>query len=518
MVDVFERGGPERLVSGGAWFLILMILSGVFWLAGGIIISRHYGPEGFGIYNTALSLHNFAWVVVFGGMFEGLIKYGSEYAAKSGWKLTNFFSTALKYLTAIGIILFIVISIAASNAKDPINRIIMYTIAFSFLFSGTKDALAAIIGSFQKSDHLSMLNSSRSIVVLLASVAFILFGMPAEALPFIIVGATLWQLMLSIFFLRSRITRYLPFNIGAIFRDRHVVKKVKRFDNFKQFGRIFVFGSFISLGMVSFNIMKSLDIVVLKLFMDYADVGIYSIADASSSILFYMTSFTIPLIPAISEAFAKRDKRLMQDYIKIAVKYPILIGVPLTVIMMTMAEPIVVGLYGRVFEEAVMPLQILIVGTFMLMFTYNLSSVLIGIGRSSLSGLIMSAAAIQYIFSLFIFVPAFKSVGLEFIGAAFSLTLTGVTLMFMVPYMLKKRLGVDVYSGLSSVFLAAAVMALVLFLVPKSDPYVAFGGMVIGVVVFVASLYLMGYITREDLGMMRVAAGSFANIFRRKRK
>jgi O-antigen/teichoic acid export membrane protein len=513
MVDVFDRGGPERLVSGGTWFLILMVMSGIFWLVGSVVVSRYYGPEGYGIFNTAFSLHNFAWVVVFGGMFEGLIKYGSEYAAKSGWKLANFFATTLKYLTTIGVILFILLSIYASQISDPISRIIVYTIAISFLFSGTKDALAVILGSFQRSDHLSIVNASRSIAVLALMFVFIKLSISVNYLPLLIVAATLAQLGLCIYFLRTRLTKYIPMNVRSLFGNMNASRKVKRLDHFKQFSKIFVFGSFVSLGMISFNIMKSLDIVVLKMFLDYADVGIYSIADTASSILFYMTSFTLPLIPAVSEAYAKRDKYLMEDYIKIAVKYPILIGVPLTLIVMALAQPLVVGIYGHAFEEAVLPLQILIVGTFMLMFAYNLASVLIGIGKSKLSGLLMSTAAIQYILSLFIFVPQ-----LGFVGAALSLTMTGITLMFLVPHYLKKELGVSIYRGLSSVLLAAVIMAFVLVITPSTHMIYILTGIVASVAAFLVSLYLLGYITREDLSMMKAAGGSFGKLVKRKKK
>jgi O-antigen/teichoic acid export membrane protein len=505
MGDVFDHSGPTRLVSGGIWFLALMILSGFFWWAFSILISRFYGPVGYGIANTASSLYNFAWVFIFGGLFQGLIKYGSEYVVKSGWKLDSYFSMALKYLTAIGVIMFILLAMLASRITDPIMKIITLTIAASFLFSGTKDALTAMIGSFQKSDHLSIINSSRSIIIFVVSVAFVLLGVSSTMLPTLIIWGTVWQLALSIYFLRTDLIKMLPFNINVLFRGRTLAgKKMERLENFKQFASIFVFGFFISLGMISFNVMKSLDIIVLKMFFDYGDVGIYSVADAASSILFYMTSFSLPVIPAIAEAYARKDKTLLHDYVKIAVKYPLIIGVPLTLIIFAMADPIVVGLYGPAFAEAVAPLQILIIGTFMLMMGYNLSSVLIGVGNSRLSGLLMTIAAAQYILSLFILVPLFG-----FVGAAMSLTLTGLTSILLVPYYLKKKLGVSIYNGVPRVLMAAAAMALVLFAFPKSNILFVPVGIGVSVAVFFVLLRLMGYVTSEDLRMMRTAGRSF---------
>lgn len=514
MGDVFDRPGPERLVSGGIWFLLLMVLSGVFWLLWSVVVSRVYGPEGYGIFNTAQSLYNFAWAFVFGGLFEGLIKYGSEHVAKGGWKLGSYFSSALKYLTGIGVVIFLLLTFLAFHITDTITSIMVLAIAVSFLFSGTKDALASIIGSFQKSDHLSIVNSSRAIIVLLTGLILIAFGFPSYILPVLIVVGTLWQLLLSAYLLRSRLRRLVPFNISSLFSSSRLFSgnRIGFIEDLRQFTKIFVFGLFVSLGIVSFNIMKSLDIVVLKMFFDYADVGIYSIADAVSSILFYMTSFSLPIIPAIAEAHVKRDKRLLEDYVEIAVKYPLLIGVPLTLIVLTMAQPLVIGIYGTAFAEAIKPLQILIIGTFMLMLGYNLSSILVGIDKPKLAGFLMLTAAVQYILFLFILIPMFG-----FVGAALALTLTGVTSILLLPYFLKRELKVSVYAGLPKVLLSSALMAIVLFFTPKSNPFFIMFGIVGSIAVFVASLYLLGYVTREDLKMMKIAYGTFKRTLPKRR-
>ena len=515
MSDVFDRPGPERLVAGGMWFLILMMMSGIFWWGNSIVLSRFYGPEGYGIFNIATSMHNFAWVIVFGGLFEGLMKYGSEYVTKRGWRLGSYFSTTINYLTTIGIVMFILLAVLALSLSDPIMRIITLTIAVSFLFSGTKDALASIIGAFQQSDYLSIINSSRAIVVFFVSVAFIMLGVPSYLLPILIVWATVWQLGLCMYFLRDRLVKLLPLNIGALFgADKNrTTQKLRRLDNFRQFVKIFIFGSFISLGLISFSVMKSLDIIVLKIFFDYADVGVYSIADTASSILFYMTSFSWPIIPAIAEAYSTKNRELLKDYVRIAVKYPVLIGMPLTIIVLTMAEPLIIGVYGTVFAEAVRPLQVLIIGTFMLMFGYNLASVLIGIGKSKISGALMFVAALQYIISLFILVPLFG-----FMGAAFSLTLTGFTSMLLVPYYLRRELKISIYRELWKVIFAAIVVVFILFSIPRPNTLFIIFEIVGGVGLFIILLYMLGYVTSEDLYMMKIASGTFKNIIKPKRK
>jgi len=503
MQDVFDKSGPERLVAGGTWFLVLMILSGVFSWLSSVLVTRVYGPVGFGIFNTAYSLHNFAWVFIFGGLYQGLMKFGSEYVTKRSRKTKEFFSSALKYMTLIGVGMFVLLTYISLQFTDPIMRIITLSLGVSFLFSGTKDALASIIGSFQQSNYLSIIGSSRNIIMTLAGVAFILVNAPSYMLPSMLIIGTVGQLILCIHFFRKDISNRSPFKSDNI--ELFDEGKEPELQTIIRFKKVAQFGFFISLAMIAFNIMKSLDIVVLTRFFDYADVGIYSVADIASSILFYMTSFSLPVIPAIAEAHARKSNKLMKNYVKIAIKYPLIIGVPLTIIIFIMAEPLILYVYGADFVAAIAPLQILIIGTFLLMFAYNLSSILIGIGKSRLAGILMSVAAIQYIGSLFILVPMFG-----FNGAALALTLTGVTSMFFVPYYLKKELGVSIYKGLHMVVVSAVIMFFVLQSVPKTNALIVLVGVVGSAAIFVASLYLMGYITKNDLKMMQIAGSSFA--------
>jgi O-antigen/teichoic acid export membrane protein len=246
--------------------------------------------------------------------------------------------------------------------------------------------------------------------------------------------------------------------------------------------------------------MKSLDIAVLKVFFDYADVGIYSVADTASSILFCMTAFSLPIIYSISEAWARKDYIQLEICVKMAVKYPLTLGIPLTVIILTLAEPIVVGIYGVAFQRAVMPLQILIIGTFLLMLGYTLSSILVGIGKPKLSGILMVGAAVQYIFSLFILVPS-----LGFDGAAISLTLTGVTSLILIPFFIKYNLKIKMFSGSPRVLFSGAILAGFLLLVPKSNFPLVILEVVVGVLIYALSLHYTGYIriNREDIGLLK---------------
>jgi stage V sporulation protein B len=489
--------GPERLVTGGVWFLAQMILSGVFWLLLGIQVSRTYGPSGFGLFSMAYSVFDFLWALIFGGLFEGLIHFGAGYLTKKDANLARYFSNYVRYLTVMSLILFIFLTVLSFLTSDIVFRIMLLSLAFAFLFSGTKDALSSIIGSLHRSKQLSIIQSSGFYAVSIVGTIIIVLNLPSDLLPVLIVVAPVCQLLLCIYFLRPYIKDLISYNID-FFANKNRESSI--LGDLKQFKHVFIFGFSISVGKISFMIMKSLDLPILILFFDYANVGVYSVADTVSSVLFSMTAFSLPIISSMSEAWTKKDGVLMEKYVKISVKYPLMLGLPLTVIIFALAEPIVVGIYGIAFQGAVVPLQILIVGTCLLMFGYTLSSVLIGIAKPKLAGMLMAGAAAQYIISLFILVPLFG-----FDGAAISLTLTGVTSLVLIPIFVKHHLKTDVFSGLPKLLFSGAILAVILFLVPKSNFLILIAGTIASIAVYVILLYYTGYINQEDINILKSA-------------
>jgi O-antigen/teichoic acid export membrane protein len=495
MGEDLENSGPGRLVSGGVWFLGLMMLSGVFWLLLGVQITRAYGPSGFGLFNMAQSVFDFMWAFIFGGIFEGLIHFGCVYLAKKNSNLSYYFSHYVRYLTVMSLVIFIFLSVLSFQTSDIIFRIILLSLAISFLFSGTKDSLASIIGSLQRGKQLSIINSSGFFVVSILGMIVILLNFPFHLLPILIIFAPFCQLLLCMYFLRKYLKDLLFFNIN-FFVNKNI--KESLLEDLEQFKHILIFGISVSIGKISFMVMKSLDIPVLNLFFNYASVGVYSVADTASSVLFSMTAFSLPIISSVSEAWTKKDYRQLEKYAKISVKYPLLIGMPVTVMIFTLAEPLVIGIYGVAFQGAVMPLQILIIGTFLLMFGYTLSSILIGIGKPKISGILMAIAAAQYIFSLFILVPF---LGLN--GAAVSLSLTGITTLVLIPIFIKRNLRADIFSGLPKVLFSGAILTGILILIPKSNNILLILGTVAGLVIYILLLRYMGYINQEDIELLK---------------
>jgi len=431
------------------------------------------------------------------------MKYGSEYAATDTNMLQACFASSIKYMSLIGVGVCASSILTAFFLTDLVSRIIVVAIGLSFLFSGLKDSIAGMLGAAQKTDYLSVLNMSSQPIIFFASLIFVLTGVQSNLIPSIVAVASAGQLLIGAFLLKKY--GESPFNFS--FSD--ILKHKTSFATFK---KICLFGFFISISMIAFNVMKSLDIIILKLFLDYYEVGIYSVADFYSSILFYMTALAAPLLPAISEADAKKEKRLLEDYVRTALRYSNMIGLPIAITIITLSRPLTVTFYGVAFSTAIAPMRILTVGTFILMLNYNMLSVLIGLGRAKLAGTLMLISALQYLLFLLLLVPPFK-----FIGAALSLTLTSFSSALLVPYYVKKLTGVNLQKGLWKVGLAILPAIILIPLIPEVNNTLLFVEASLSVGIFLATLYKTGYLSKEDLEMIKKASSSFT-ILRRKQQ
>lgn len=495
------KSGPRRLISGGAWFLGLMTLSGIFWLLLSIQIGWRYGPEGYALFTVTSSVFDFMWAFVFGGIFEGLIHFGTAHLTKKDSNLERFFSRYVRYLTLMSLAAFVGLTVFAFQTPSVSLRILLLSIAVAFLFSGTKDALSSILGSLHMNRELSSVNAAGYYATTIIGLVFVLLNLPDQFLPVLIPIGVVFQAFLCAYFVRSCIKDLLYYN-AKFFVDRKLTHAIV--EDLKDYKHILVFGFSVSVAKISFMVMKSLDIPILTLFFGLTeDVGVYGMADTASSVLFTMTAFSLPIIASVSEAWAKKDLDELDKLVKISVKLPLILGLPLTIIIFVLAEPLVkgifgVGIFGPLFVGAVVPLKILIWGTFLLMFGYTLSSILVGIGKPKLSGILMAVAAVQYLVSLLVLVPFF---GLN--GAALSLTITGVTSLVLIPVFIKRNLNIDIFSGLPKVLFSGAVLAFLLFLIPQTDLLIVFLGMCASSAVYGLLVYYTGYLTKEDIQMLK---------------
>ncbi len=480
---------PFRLLAGSMWVLIAMLLNGLLSWLWTVALSRHFGPEGYGIYSTTVSVNDVIWIVLFGGAFYGLIKYYSGHLADDEGKGIAYVASGVKYLSSLGVLVSSTMLLLGLSL-DGALRVMSISIAIASLTYGLRDGAKSVIASAQRMDYVSIIDLSNIILVLLSGSVLILAGYPSALMPTVIVLSAVGQLALSLYLLRR--------SSRSAFKD--ILRREKSFELFKE---VYKFGLFVSLNLISFHLIKHSDVIIMKLFSTFTDVGIYSVADGYASIMLYTTSIALPLIQAVSEAYGRAEYRLLKDYTYLAIKYSLVIGICSAIVTSVMAEGLVLDFYGQAFAPAVQLLRMMVPGVLMVAIAYNLSAILVGLGKARVSGILFFGTLVIYLTLLLVLIPSYGAT-----GAALAILISGFSVDLAIPYYLKKSLNVRPPRGNVKLALSAALTIAFLHLAPKFNVALVLLDALGGMCLFVLLLWVTGYISKKDLKMLRLAMSS----------
>jgi O-antigen/teichoic acid export membrane protein len=175
--------------------------------------------------------------------------------------------------------------------------------------------------------------------------------------------------------------------------------------------------------LVIFELLVSFDVYVLKYFIaDDAIVGEYSAALTVARIptfLFY--ALTILLLPTISESDALHNTARARKIVSNVFAGVIVASIPMVVIMIAYAEPIISILFGMSFSGSAEVLRVLGVGVALLTPLYVLGFAFLGAERGYVVFRIALISLVSTLMLSLVMIPAFGT-----IGAAWTKVISGV--------------------------------------------------------------------------------------------
>ena len=254
--------------------------------------------------------------------------------------------------------------------------------------------------------------------------------------------------------------------------------------------------------MISFTyvLLNNIDLYLLKHLLEsnYA-AGIFSAADnlaRTSPQLFFALAFTI--MPAISAALAKQELLLAKKYITEALRYLLLILLPITVMVSATATPLVTLFYSSSFADSGAVLQILIFGSmFFAMFTV-LNSVAIGAGDSSKA---LWSSVLLIVVSTILNLILIPKYGVQ--GAAIATAATALlgVLIILLYVRIKFKAGFQWGSSLK-IIAASLVIYLLARSIPVSGLWLALEYCLLGII-YLLLLLILGEIQEKDYQLVK---------------
>ena len=184
-----------------------------------------------------------------------------------------------------------------------------------------------------------------------------------------------------------------------------------------------------------------LDLILLALFWNNREVGIYATAVFLAEMIWYIpAAVSTVLLPAVSTA--ESESRAKSISLK-AIRHTVFLSLTAAIVLALSARWLITGLYGTEFAPAILSLQILLFGVVMLSPAKLIVSHLAGVGRSQyVSYLALSGLGLTLLLDIAL-IPRFGMIGAAWASAA-AYSCSGLLSLFW----LKRHLKVEIVPSL----------------------------------------------------------------------
>jgi len=488
--------------KGGFHLLWGLVTSTIISAVGTILIARLLGADNMGLYTIAVAAPNLIITFRDWGINTAMVKYSAQYNSENNVaKIRSIFVSGVLFELIMGLALAIfAISISGVLAqlfqRPAIAQLIQITSLF-ILSGALINASTAAYTGMERMHLNSIMLIVQSLVKTGLIIGLVLLGLGTLGA---VVGFSVAVLVAGITGLLLMYTMYtsLPKPVGGKLELGATTKMMLKY------------GLPLSVSGILTGFLTQFYSYIMAIFVtDNSAIGNYGVAISFVVLItFFATPVTTMLLPAFSKLDYTKDNQVLKNIFQYSVKYSALIVVPVTVMVMALAQPAIGTIFQESYTQAPMYLALLA-------SAYVLSA----LGSLSVGNLINSQGDTRYNLKLSILsaVIGFPlSLVLVYYFAIVGLIVT--TIIVSIPPILlslgfiKRRynVSIDWLSSVKILFSSGVTGVLTYFLVtwlPFSHPI----RLVIGVVVFVVVFLLLAVgtrtIDRTDLESIRQIAG-----------
>ena len=473
--------------KGGFHLLWGIVLSTVISSVGTIFIARLLGSDNLGLYAIALGAPTLISTFRDWGITTAMIKYSAEYNTENNVaKIRSVFVSGLAFEIIVGVSLSVLSLILSQVLADFYGRpAIVQLIQIASLFILTGALLNTASAAFTGLEKMH-LNSIMLVVQSLVKTGLILalvilgFGTLGAVIGFslgVLVAGVTGVLLVYVMY------RALP---KAPEGKLEFIKTTKI---------MLKYGLPLSIGAILSGFLTQFYGTIMYIFVtDNSLIGNYSVSlNFVVLITFFATPVTTMLFPAFSKLDAKKERELLQNVFQYSVKYATLVVVPVTAMVMALAQPAIRTLFEGKYEQAPLYLALSAV-------TYLLTAV----GSLSIGNLINSQGYTKYNLKLtlltvsigfplsFVLISQFGIIGLIVTSLV-----VGLPSLFLSLRFIKKHFGVSVdWVSSAKIVFSSGAAAVLTYVIISQLPFSSLIQLIVGVIIFVIAVILLAVITR----------------------
>lgn len=447
-----------------------------------ILLARYLGAGDLGLYRMTSTLYGLAMLIAVIGIPAAMIKYVAEFKEDRN-KFNQIVSSGIITSVFSGIIFITLFYFSSGIFAEIFNMPgltgLLKILSPVFPFALVSGALLGLLNGIREMKKYAAATIIQSVLMVIVTVALIYsgFGVAGAVIGIVLsaVGNCLFLIGVSRKYFKITLSEYVP-----------VTKKMLKFG-----AQIF--------GANAINMINTqLDIILIGFFLTSTELGYYSIAISLSGLLMLLpTSIQKITYPATSSYWSENNHGVLNNMLNKSMKYCTVILVLLGLGIGFFAKDIIIFLFKEDFVYAVLPLQILLIGTVIRgSISKPIGGSLSGIGRPDLVLKIHTfMIAINAAFDI-ILIP---QIGI--VGAAIATTISLAGGAFINLGLIIKHLPIKVdirwYLGILGVALMA--IALFKFNMVFVNPFLLGGAVLIGCSIIIFRFFL----TEEDKDLFK---------------
>ena len=474
----------------------ILIIGNLLFRVGGyinrLLVSRMLGPEGYGLYGLTLPFQGIFQILSAGGLPPAISKYVAEYNAKDEKQLTRqVIITSTKFMIIMAILLSIVLLFSSdfiANAVFHKPAVVWPLRAVSLItpFSVVVGAMRGAFQGFYKNEYTVYNRLAEQVSTIVFACVFIFAGLYA-------MGAVLGT---AFGFIVSALTAVFLYKryISPLLDDATPLKMSFN-EELKLLWVLIKFAVPVAVTALSEMAIYDIGTFIIGILMLSTDVGFYNAADPISRIpLVISLSISTVLLPAASEAYALKDKNLLQEYVVDCLRYSILTVLPLCVLISIFSLPIMIILFGSTYAPSSGVLSILVIGMSFYTIYMICSSILQGINSPRIPMYILLVGTVINLINNFYFVDHYG-----ILGAGIGTTITTAILMCVILMIVVRKTDIKIpWNNILRIIIANIILAAICIFIPKSILGCIIG-FIIGIIVYLISILELRIMTKRDL-------------------
>jgi O-antigen/teichoic acid export membrane protein len=490
-----------KVSAKGSFHLLWgLVISTVISSVGTVFIARLLGSDLYGLYGIVLIAPTLIGVFRDWGITSAMTRYTAQYLSEDrASEVRNVLISGIIFEIFLGMALSAVSFalsgyLAANMFHRPEITSLIQIASISILATGLINASTATFTGIEKMELNSIMLIFQSIIKTTLMITLVILGLGTSGA---ILGYTVGVVIAGLIGIVLVWTQYK--NLPKLSKVGLEIKAYIR--------TMLSYGVPLSLSVIISGFQGQFYTFLLPIFYVTDNTAIGNLGVASAFVVligFFATPITTMLFPAFSKLNPQKDKQTLLNVFQFSVKYASLLVLPVSALVMCLAEPAVSTLFGETYSTAPLFLALLAIS-----YLYT------AFGSLSMGNFIISQGKTTFYLYLFLLqaaigLPLGYVLIMQFgvLGLIVTSTVAQVPLIIIMLYWIRKHYELIVdWRSSAKILLSSTVAAALTYILISELSFSSWIRLIIGIVlftfVFVAATLLTQTINKCDIENLR---------------